>query len=187
MSKKFSPVIKFFIPFAIGLIFGLLILQHFLLKEFEVKPAVYSAFHFKKEVKETKNLFSKDYNQKRIEVDLNQQKMILFGDNKKLLVVEISSGKKENPTPKGSFRVIQKSPMIYSKTANCWLPFWVGFTEDGHYGFHELPICNGKRVGGEEIGKPASLGCIRLRIGEAEDFYNFVGIGTKVEIYGQTP
>ena len=183
-----NSLFKFLIPLSIGFILGFLIFQYFILIPQPSFCPICPTFESEKKANQgTEILFSKEYNSKKIEVDLSQQKMILFGDNKKLLEIKISSGKKESPTPTGNFRVIHKAPMIYSKATDCWLPFWVGFTEDGQYGFHELPICNGTRVGEKEISKPASLGCIRLKMEEAEKIYNFAEIGTVVEIYGQTP
>ncbi len=123
---------------------------------------------------------------KQIKVDLGQQKVYLFENGQIVKEYPISSGKLEMPTPIGNFRVIYKSSMIYSKITDCWLPFWAGFTNDGKYGFHEVPICEGERVGIKEIGKPASVGCLRLKQGDAEEFYNWVEIETPVEIYGQT-
>ena len=120
---------------------------------------------------------------KQIKVNLSKQKIFLFENGQVVKEYPISSGKLETPTPKGIFRIIYKSPMVYSKVADCWLPFWVGFTNDGKYGFHETPICEGERVGESEIGKPASAGCIRLKQGDAEEFYNWAEIETPIEIY----
>lgn len=122
-----------------------------------------------------------------IEVDLTHQKVRLCEDEKAIEELSVSTGKRETPTPSGEFFVIKKSSMIYSKITGTWLPFWVGFYQD--YGFHELPIDReeGKRVGETEIGKPASLGCVRLKVGEAEKLYQFAEIGTKVVIFGETP
>jgi hypothetical protein len=124
---------------------------------------------------------------KRIEVDLSQQKMKTFEDERMVNEFLISTGSGENHTPTGRFRIYNKSIMVYSNIAECWLPFWVGFTSDGLYGFHELPICEEGRKGLEKIGEPASLGCVRLGVKDAEVFYKWVEIGTPVVIYGEVP
>lgn len=124
---------------------------------------------------------------KKIEVDLSQQKMRLFEGEKKVSEFSVSTGCRETPTPTGEFKIYNKHIMIYSKLANCWLPFWVGFTSDGLYGFHEVPICREGRRGLEELGKPASIGCVRLGIGDSEIFYKWVEIGTPVLISGKEP
>lgn len=129
-----------------------------------------------------------DHNlKKQIKVDLGKQKLYLFENGQIKKEYPISSGKTDTPTPTGNFRVIHKQDMVYSKQTGCWLGFWVGFTMDGKYGFHEVPICEGERVGTEEIGKPASVGCLRLKQEDAEVFYTWAEIGAKIEIYGQTP
>lgn len=119
---------------------------------------------------------------KEIKVDLGLQKAFLFEKGKLVAEYLISSGKPETPTPAGKFRVILKQDMLYSKIAGCWLAFWVGFTNDGQYGFHETPICDGKREGEDKMGSPVSLGCLRLKLGEAEKFYKWVDIETPIEI-----
>jgi len=123
---------------------------------------------------------------KQIKVDLGLQKAYLFENGQIVKEYPISSGKLETPTPTGNFRVIHKQDMLYSKITDCWLAFWVGFTMDGKYGFHETPICEGERRGENKIGVPDSVGCIRLKLGDAEDFYSWAEIETPVEVYGQT-
>lgn len=120
---------------------------------------------------------------KQIKVDLSLQKAFLFENGEFLREFNVSSGKIDTPTPKGTFSVVYKQDMLYSKIAGCWLAFWVGFTQDGKYGFHETPVCDGIREGENEIGQPASAGCLRLKLGEAEQLYNWAEVGTKVEIY----
>ncbi len=104
-----------------------------------------------------------------------------------LFLIGILTGKKETPTPTGSFRVIYKTPLLYSSLAQSWMPFWVGFY--GDYGLHELPISkeDEKRIGEDKIGQPDSIGCIRLKVGDAEKVYNFSEIGMRIIIFGQIP
>lgn len=119
---------------------------------------------------------------KEIRVDLSRQKAFLFEKGKLVAEYLISSGKPETPTPVGKFRVILKQEKLFSKIAGCWLSFWVGFTDDGKYGFHETPVCNGQRKGEDKIGQPASMGCLRLKLGDAAKFYKWVDIETPIEI-----
>lgn len=117
-----------------------------------------------------------------IEVSLKEQKTRICEDGKAREEFTVSTGKNETPTPRGEFSVIYKTPMLYSKIAESWLPFWIGF--QGDYGFHELPInLNGKRVGEAQIGETDSLGCIRLKVGDAEKLYNWAKIGAKIIIF----
>lgn len=119
----------------------------------------------------------------KIEVDIAQQKMKIFENGKVVREFSVSTGKEKTPTPAGSFKVYKKNIMVYSRLSNCWLPFWVGFSTDGLYGFHEFPICPEGRKGLEELGKPASAGCVRLGIQDSEIFYKWVKIGTPIKIY----
>ncbi len=123
--------------------------------------------------------------EKRVEVDLSRQKVILYENGANVKEFTISSGKKNTPTPTGNFRVHTKIPVVYSNIAKCWLPFWVGFTTDGLYGFHEFPICSDGRRGLDQLGSPASLGCIRMGLEESENFYKWVEIGVPITIYAE--
>jgi len=182
-------ILKLVLFFLIGAIFGILSHQWITpkLEGFfysKITPRSFSSFSFEKSTKtEFRDCEKAGKAGKAVEVDLSKQKLRMCEDGKIIEQFSISSGKKESPTPSGSFKVIYKSLMIYSKIAGCWLPFWVGF--EGNYGFHEVPICDGeeKRIGQEQIGQPVSLGCIRLKVEEAERLYNWAEIGTGVEIY----
>ena len=90
----------------------------------------------------------------------------------------VATGAIQTPTPTGNFRVHNKHFLVYSSLAPCWLPYWVGFTADGLYGFHMVPICNYKYKTG-----PSSLGCVRQEYEDAKFFYNWVEIGTPIKIY----
>jgi len=182
--KKNSFLI-FFILFSLGLISGILVYQYYFLRQFPFGILQIPLQNFEIPNKNGVDSFppSKEGALKRIEVDLSQQKMTLFEDDEIFKEIQVSTGKSDTPTPTGKFRVISKSSMLYSKLASCWLPFWVGFSSDGQYGFHELPICGNERKGKNEMGRPASMGCVRLNVGDAENFYNWVEIETKVQIY----
>ena len=186
--KNFS---KFTLFTLVGIIIGILISQYFLPKlenflfsqlKLEQTPISLETPSLEKK---TEIICQRQEKGKLIEVNLQTQKMRMCENGKAIKEMPISSGKPETPTPTGNFRVINKSLMIYSKLADCWLPFWVGFSQDGQYGFHELPICQGKegRTDSEDVGQPVSLGCIRLNIGDAEVFYKWAEIETPVFIY----
>lgn len=121
--------------------------------------------------------------EKQIKVDLSQQKAFLFESGVLVKEFVISGGLADTPTPVGEFKVVYKQEQLYSKIAKCDLSYWVGFTNDGLYGFHETPVCNGIRDGEEEIGNPASHGCVRLKVGDAQYLYNWAEINTLVKIY----
>jgi len=121
---------------------------------------------------------------KKIIIDLNTQTLSKWQGKVKIDQFLISSGI-NNSTPKGTFSIVNKIPMVHSKKYDCWLPFWMAFTKNGKYGFHELPICNSntpKRQGLEQIGMPSSHGCIRLDLSHAQKLYNWATIGTQIII-----
>ena len=187
MRKNF---LIFVLVFLVGVLAGMFLFKNVLPRlELFLKPNVSApsasspAINNKKKVK-TGILCQKIKQGKGIEVNINSQKVRMCEDGKAVKEFTVSTGKKESPTPKGEFRVIKKSAMIYSKIAGDWLPFWVGFY-DG-FGFHGLPISDsGQRIGEKELGKPASLGCVRLRVSDAEKLYHFAEIGMKVVIFGK--
>lgn len=116
--------------------------------------------------------------QKSVEVDLFQQKMKMIENGNVIKEFSVSTGAMETPTPKGEFKVLKKQFLVYSKRAPCWLPYWVGFTADGLYGFHMVPVCDYRY----DV-YPRSLGCVRLEFDNAKFFYNWAKIGTPIKIY----
>jgi lipoprotein-anchoring transpeptidase ErfK/SrfK len=122
---------------------------------------------------------------KKIEVDISNQKLKLFENGKLVKEYNVETGHKEEPTPRGKFKIYNKYLMVYSRRYDCWLPFWMGFTLDGKYGFHELPICKEGRRGKDIFGNPISAGCVRLNVFDAEEFYKWAEIGVPVFIYGE--
>jgi lipoprotein-anchoring transpeptidase ErfK/SrfK len=186
-KKNFSKIIIWFL---IGILIGILIshltpLRDLSLEDFIVSKPTPAPSPTPSVEKETEILCQTKTQGKTIEVSLFNQKLRMCENGKAIKEIPISSGKPESPTPTGNFRIINKSLMVYSKATNCWLPFWLGFSQDGQYGFHEVPICeeNGGRTGLEEMGQPISLGCVRLDIGNAETLYKWAEIETKVVVY----
>ena len=123
--------------------------------------------------------------EKEVKVDLSLQKAFLYENGDFVREYQVSSGKPGMETPTGRFRIVNKSPKIFSQIAKCWISFWACFTPDGLYGFHETPVCNGQREGEDMIGQPASSGCLRLKKGDAQAFYNWIDINTSIDIYGR--
>lgn len=117
---------------------------------------------------------------KKIEINLKQQKLSYYLSNVKLGEFLVSSGK-NNTTPKGNFKISNKSLKAWS-SYGLWMPYWMGI-EGQKFGIHELPIWpNGYREGQSHLGSPVSHGCVRLGIGSAKLIYDFAEKGTLVEI-----
>jgi hypothetical protein len=119
--------------------------------------------------------------EQKIEIDLKNQKLSYFLSDIKIDEYLVSSGVK-NTTPKGNYKVLNKSPKAWSKFG-LWMPYWLGLGDHGEFGIHELPIWpNGHREGEKSIGHPASHGCIRLGVGPAKIIYDWARVGTPVII-----
>ncbi|RYD65824.1 MAG: hypothetical protein EOP83_06525 [Verrucomicrobiaceae bacterium] len=134
--------------------------------------------------------------QRRIVVDLGEQKARLYHQGKMVAVSPISSGREGKRSPVGRFSVIEKDPdhrsSLYgnyvregkvvkenidvrkggrppgSKFEGVPMPYFLRFS--GAYGLHA----------GRLPGYPASSGCIRLPKRQAKRFYDAVRVGTPV-------
>lgn len=95
---------------------------------------------------------------------------------------KISGGLAKTPTPVGEYKVLNKHPRAWSRSAKLWMPYWMAFTTRGH-GLHELPEWpGGKKEGANHLGKPASHGCVRMGIGAAKEMYDWAPVGTRIII-----
>lgn len=119
---------------------------------------------------------------KRIEINLAKQELSYFLGGVRMGSFIVSSGL-NNSTPKGHFKIYNKSPKAWS-SYGLWMPYWMAITNTGKYGIHELPYWpSGYREGEDHLGRPASHGCVRLGVGSVEYLYNWTPVGTPVFIY----
>ena len=96
----------------------------------------------------------------------------------------VSTGEKGN-TPTGNVKIVNKviNPAWYyddqvyppGDPKNGLGSRWMGFDLKG-YGIHGT-------IEPEKIGKPASLGCVRMRNEDVEELFDLVPIGTPVNIH----
>lgn len=119
-----------------------------------------------------------------IEVDLENQKVFLYKDGKKLLETDCVSGTLGDPereTPGGVYSIYYKnSPDVldgpgYSEFVNYWMPF------HGGYGLHDATWRS--KFGGEIYKTNGSHGCVNLPLKAAERIYKAVDIGYPVVLY----
>ena len=123
-----------------------------------------------------------NYYGKYIDVNLAEQKMILFDNNIAMQEYTVSTGKWSTPTPVGTRYIQNKNPKAWSAKYGLYMPYWNGLG-DG-YGIHELPEWpSGYKEGEAHLGTPVSHGCIRLGVGSAEYVYNWAPVGTPVYIH----
>jgi lipoprotein-anchoring transpeptidase ErfK/SrfK len=88
-------------------------------------------------------------------------------------------------TATGNFRVLSKIPMAYSRIWRLKMPNWIGiyYVQGIENGIHALPIRpNGSVMWGGLLGQRASYGCVILGNQPSKTIYNWVEIGTRVDV-----
>lgn len=109
-------------------------------------------------------------NEYRIVVHTKLKSLDLFHKGNLYKTYPVAVGKLLTPTPKGTFRIINKA-------LNPGGPYgsrWLGLSKP-HIGIHGTN-------NPASIGKAASKGCIRMYNKDVEEIYNLVPIGTQVKI-----
>jgi hypothetical protein len=108
----------------------------------------------------------------QIYVSINQQKLHLYSDGVHVADTSVATGVLSLPTPLGVFSVIQKQRFHVSNIySNAPMPFMQRITWSG-VALHE----------GENIGHPASHGCIRMPHDFAVRLYSLTKLGVGVVI-----
>jgi hypothetical protein len=108
----------------------------------------------------------------QIFVSINQQKLHVYSDGAHVADTSVATGVPSLPTPRGVFSVIQKQVFHRSNLySNAPMPFMQRITWSG-VAMHE----------GENIGHPASHGCIRMPGEFAARLYKFTKIGARVVV-----
>ena len=108
----------------------------------------------------------------QIIISIDQQKLHLYSDGEHVADTSIATGVPSLPTPLGVFNVIQKQVFHRSNIySNAPMPYMQRITWSG-VAMHE----------GENIGHPASHGCIRMPRDFAARLYRLTKIGVRVII-----
>ena len=126
----------------------------------------------------------------RIVVHLNQFRMFLIRDGKRVFSAPIAIGQPAYPTPTGHYEIISKiknptwvppnSPWaaglepIPPGASNPLGTRWIG-TSAPNIGFHATPQ-------DYSVGHAASHGCMRMHRADVERLYDLVRVGTPVDI-----
>lgn len=122
---------------------------------------------------------------KWIDVNLSRQYLTAFEGEKIAWQGYISSGKGENLTPTGTFRVYWKlevqdmrGPDPNEPTGEYFQPDvpWVMYFADGGYAIHGVYWHN-------NFGTPMSHGCVGMPVGAANFIYNWAPLGTMIVIH----
>ena len=121
---------------------------------------------------------------KYVLVDISEQHLYAYQGNTLIFSFVASTGM-NGATATGSFSVLNKIPSAYGSTWDIWMPSWLGIYWAGSLqnGIHALPIMsNGATLWAGYLGTPISYGCVVLGSYEAQLLYNWVDIGTPVNI-----
>ena len=122
--------------------------------------------------------------EKLIVVSIHEQHLYAYQGSKLIYSFIVSTGS-NNSTVAGTYHILDKISDPYGADWNFWMPDWMGIYYVGNLenGFHALPLlANGQRLWGNEIGTPASYGCVVLGIADAQTLYNWADVGTTVQI-----
>lgn len=107
-----------------------------------------------------------------ITVNVKNHTLTLFRDRNAFKTYKVAVGKPTTPTPKGTFKIINKA-------VNPGGPFgvrWMGLNApNGDYGIHGTNNPS-------SIGKDVSNGCIRMYNKDVLELFRLVSIGTVVRI-----
>ncbi len=118
-----------------------------------------------------------------IEISIKTQTLTAWHEGSVVMRFLISTGQSGYETPTGRYHVYYKTPKGWSSTWRVWMPWAMAW--NGNYMIHELPHFPGstQRIGASTLGKPASHGCIRVGVGNAERLYRWAAVGTPVWVH----
>ncbi len=123
---------------------------------------------------------------KRIIVDISDQRMTVFEQGELINSYIISTGVSDSPTMAGVFQIQTHELNAYASNWDLYMPHFMGIYEawPGFMnGIHGLPmLSSGNRLWASNLGSPASYGCIILDLAAAEDLYYWADPGVVVEI-----
>jgi lipoprotein-anchoring transpeptidase ErfK/SrfK len=123
----------------------------------------------------------------KIDVNLTEQSIAVYKDNKQLREFTCSTGAIGDPdteTPIGNFQVQNKGTFFFSPKYNQGGKFYIKFF--ANYLIHSIPTDKNGNIIEEEkdkLGVPVSHGCIRVPIEESKWLYDNMPVGTTVSIH----
>ncbi|GAA0064588.1 L,D-transpeptidase [Clostridium sp. CTA-1] len=108
----------------------------------------------------------------RIVINTKAHTLTLFRDNNVYKTYKVAVGKPSTPTPKGTFKIINRAINPGGPFGARWLGLNIPY---GDYGVHGTNNPS-------SIGKSVSNGCIRMFNNQVIELSNLVPIGTTVTI-----
>lgn len=127
---------------------------------------------------------------KIIHVDLSEQMATLIDRGTVIARYPVSSGAADTPTPTGTFSIHRKQHLRISSLETPYrMPNYMAFTPNESHGLHALPYLGDTATNSDywhearsHIGIPVSHGCVRLLPEHAKQLFEWVEVGTRVEI-----
>ncbi len=128
-----------------------------------------------------------------VKVSIADQKVYVYqnGNLERTMICSTGIPGTDDTTPLGDYILnesgVKRGTWFYSEKYGEGARFWVGFI-GGTYLFHSVPMDkNGVIIKdeAEKLGKPASHGCIRLSLDNAQWFYKTVPDGARVHIFSE--
>lgn len=108
----------------------------------------------------------------KITINTSAHALTLFKNGMPFKTYTVAVGKPSTPTPKGTFKIINRA----LKPGGPFGARWLGLNApNGDYGIHGTNNPS-------SIGKNVSNGCIRMYNNDVLELSSFVGIGTQVTI-----
>lgn len=128
---------------------------------------------------------------KRIVVSIPEQELWAYENGELIYNWVISTGIARSPTAPGIFQVQSHEINAYAAQWNLYMPHFMGVYEPGPNagvmnGFHGFPTdaTGGYLLWTNNLGTPATYGCILLSLENAEILYDWAEEGVIVEIIG---
>lgn len=126
---------------------------------------------------------------KRIIISRSQQRMWAYENGQVVFDWPVSTGIASSPTAPGVFQVQSHEINAYAEQWNLYMPHFVGFYHPGPNvevmnGFHGFPTSasGGYLLWTNNLGRPATYGCILLSLENAATLYNWAEEGVVVEV-----
>ncbi len=105
---------------------------------------------------------------RHIEIDISRQVMAFYEGRKLVRIYHVSTGKSSTPTVRGRFHVYMKTPGTNAKGMVHSNYFIGGYAI---HGYADVPTY------------PASHGCVRVPVPNAQSIYDWVRIGDRIDVY----
>lgn len=127
---------------------------------------------------------------KRIIIYRGQQRMEAYENGQIVYNWVISTGISTSPTALGVFQVQSHELNAYADQWDLYMPHFIGFYHPGPNasvmnGFHGFPTRNtGYLLWTDDLGRPATYGCVLLNLQNAEMLYTWASDGVIVEVRG---